>query len=44
MREEDHTTVAEAARKYKVSDAMIDAWCKCSGQMKATDVKRSKAM
>jgi len=44
LREADRTTVAEAAKKHKVSEATIYAWCKHFGQMEATDVKRLKAL
>lgn len=37
-------TVAEAAKKHKVSDATIYAWRKYIGQMEAVDVKRLKAL
>lgn len=44
MREADRTTVAETAKKHKVSDATIYAWRKHFGQMEAADVKRLKAL
>ena len=44
LREADRTTVAEAAKKHKVSDATIYAWRKHFGQMEAVDVKRLKAL
>lgn len=44
LREADRTTVAEAAKKNKVSDATIYAWRKHFGQMEAADVKRLKAL
>ncbi|MET3382601.1 putative transposase [Variovorax sp. YR752] len=44
LREADRTTVAEAAKKHKVSDATIYAWRKHFGQMEAADVKRLKAL
>ena len=44
LREADRTTVAEAAKKHKVSDATIYAWRKHFGQMEASDVKRLKAL
>lgn len=44
LREADRTTVAEVAKKHKVSDATIYAWRKHFGQMEATDVKRLKAL
>ncbi|MDQ0086606.1 putative transposase [Variovorax boronicumulans] len=44
LREADRTTVAEAAKKHKVSDATIYAWRKHFGQMEAADVRRLKAL
>ena len=44
LREADRTTVAETAKKHKVSDATIYAWHKHFGQMEAADVKRLKAL
>ena len=44
LREADRTTVAEAAKKHKVSDATIYAWRKHFAQMEAVDVKRLKAL
>lgn len=44
LREADKTSVAEAAKKHKVSDATIYAWRKHFGQMEAADVKRLKAL
>lgn len=44
LREADLTSVAEAAKKHKVSDATIYAWRKHFGQMEAADVKRLKAL
>lgn len=44
LREADRTTVAEAAKKHKVSDATIYAWRKHFAQMEATDVRRLKAL
>ena len=44
LRVADRTTVAEAAKKHKVSDATIYAWRKHFGQMEAVDVKRLKAL
>lgn len=44
LREADRATVAEAAKKHKVSDATIYAWRKHFGQMEAADVKRLKAL
>lgn len=44
LREADRMTVAEAAKKHKVSGATIYAWRKHFGRMDATDVKRLKAL
>ncbi|MBO9680460.1 MAG: transposase [Acidovorax sp.] len=44
LREADRSTVAEAAKKHKVSDATIYAWRKHFGQMEAANVKRLKAL
>ncbi len=44
LREADQTSVAEASKKHKVSDATIYAWRKHFGQMEAADVKRLKAL
>ena len=44
LREADRTTVAEVAKKHKISDATIYAWRKHFGQMEAADVKRLKAL
>lgn len=44
LREADRTTVAEAAKKHKVSEATLYAWRKHFGQMEAADVKRLKAL
>lgn len=44
LREADRTTVAETAKKHKVSDATIYAWRKHFGQVEAADVKRLKAL
>ena len=44
LREADRTTVAEAAKKHKVSDATIYAWRKHFGQLDVVDVKRLKAL
>lgn len=44
LREADRTTVAEAAKKHKVSEPTIYAWRKHFGQMEAADVKRLKAL
>jgi putative transposase len=44
LREADRTSVAEVAKKNKVSEATIYAWRKHFGQMEAVDVKRLKAL
>ena len=44
LREADQTSVAEAAKKHKVSEPTIYAWRKHFGQMEAADVKRLKAL
>ena len=44
LREADRTTVAEAAKKNKVSEPTIYAWRKHFGQMEAVDVKRLRAL
>jgi putative transposase len=44
LREADRTTVAEAAKKNKVSEPTIYAWRKHFGQMDAVDVKRLRAL
>lgn len=44
LRDADRTTVADAAKKHKVSDATVYAWRKHFGQMDANDVKRLKAL
>jgi putative transposase len=44
LREADRTSVAEAAKKHKVSEPTIYAWRKHFDQMQASDVKRLKAL
>jgi len=44
LREADRTTVAQAAKKHKVSEPTIYAWRKHFGQMQAADVKRLKTL
>ena len=44
LREADRTTVAEAAKKHKVSELTIYAWRKHFGQIEAAGVKRLRAL
>lgn len=44
LREAERTSVADAAKKYKVSKPSICAWGKHFGQMDVADVKRLKAL
>jgi putative transposase len=44
LREADRTTVAEAAKKHKVSEPTIYARRKHFGQMESADVKRLKML
>jgi putative transposase len=44
LREADRTSVAEAAKKHKVSEQTIYAWRKHFGELAPTDVKRLKAL
>jgi putative transposase len=44
LREADRTSVAEAAKKSKVSEQSIYAWWKHFGQLEPADVKRLKAL
>ena len=44
LREADRTTVAEAAKKHKVSEPMIYAWRRHFGQLEPADVKRLKTL
>ena len=44
LREADRTSVAEAAKKNKVSEPTIYAWRKHFGQLEPTDVKRLKSL
>jgi len=44
LREADRTSVAEAAKKHKVSEPTIYAWRKHFGQLEVSDVKRLKAL
>lgn len=44
LREADRTTVADTARKHKVSEQTIYAWRKHFGELSPADVKRLKAL
>ena len=44
LREADRTSVAEAAKKHKVSEQTIYAWRKHFGELAPADVKRLKAL
>lgn len=44
LREAERTSVAEAAKKHKVSEPSIYAWRKHFGQMDVADVKRLKTL
>jgi putative transposase len=44
LREADRSSVAEAAKKHKLSEPTIYAWRKQFGQLDVTDVKRLKAL
>jgi putative transposase len=44
LREADSTSVAETAKKHKVSEATTYAWRKHIGQLEVADVKRLKAL
>lgn len=44
LREADRTSVAEAAKKSKVSEQTIYTWRKHFGQLEPSDVKRLKAL
>jgi putative transposase len=44
LREADRTSVAEAAKKHKVSDQTIYGWRKHFGDLQPADVKRLKAL
>jgi putative transposase len=44
LREAERTSVAEAAKKNKVSEQTIYAWRKHFGQMEPADVKRLKVL
>ena len=44
LREADRSSVAEAAKKHKVSEQSIYAWRKHFGELAPADVKRLKAL
>jgi putative transposase len=44
LREADRTTVAEAAKKHKLSEQTIYAWRKHFGELAPSGVKRLKAL
>jgi len=44
LREADRGSVADAARKHKVSEQMIYVWRKKFGVLEASDVKRLKTL
>jgi putative transposase len=44
LREADRSSVAEVARKHKVSEQTLYNWRKQFGQLEATDVKRLRAL
>ena len=44
LREADRTSVAEAAKKHKVSEQTIYAWRKHFGELAPSDVKRLRAL
>ena len=44
LRESERTSVADAAKKYGVSDQTLYAWRKRFGGMDADDAKRLKAL
>ena len=44
LREADRTTVAEAAKKNKLSEQTIYAWRKHFGELAPSDVKRLRAL
>ena len=44
LREADRTSVAETAKKHKVSEQTIYAWRKHFGEMAPSDVKRLKSL
>ena len=44
MREADRSSVADVARKHKVSDQTLYAWRKKFGELEPTDVKRLRSL
>jgi putative transposase len=44
LREADRTSVAETAKKHKVSEQTIYAWRKRFGALEASDAKKLKAL
>jgi putative transposase len=44
LREADRTSVAETAKKHKVSEQTIYAWRKHFGELAPSDVKRLKSL
>ena len=44
LREADRSSVAEVARKHKVSEQTLYNWRKQFGQLEATDVKRLRTL
>ncbi len=44
LREADRTTVAEVARKHKVSEQTLYGWRKRFGEMDPTDIKRLREL
>ena len=44
LREADRSTVAEVARKHKVSEQAIYTWRKNFGELQPADIKRLRAL
>jgi putative transposase len=44
LREADRTSVADTAKKHKVSEQTVYAWRKHFGELAPSDVKRLKAL
>ena len=44
LREADRSTVAEVARKHKVSEQTIYTWRKRFGELQPADIKRLRAL